>query len=330
MNKLINKAKGISFDDVDGESGDAAPPVAEERPRTAIGAISASLAMGRGVEAENRELRARLKGLEESTIVQLLDPQRVKPSRFANRHDLSFGGPEFAALKAEIASAGRNVQAIKVRPVKGRGGEQHYEIAFGHRRHRACLELGLPVAAVVEDLTDAALFAEMERENRERQDLSPWEQGVMYKRALDEGLFPSLRKMASALGAQVGNVSTAVQLASLPQEVIAAFASPLALQYRWAAPLKAAVEANPTGVSALASELSKLEPRLPAKDVLARLTATEALSQSSSSAQFTVEGKSAGSWDKDPKGNISVRIKAGTLSASKEKRLLEFLQKLFD
>lgn len=27
--------------------------------------------------------------------------------------------------------------------------------------------------------------------------LSPWEQGVMYKRAIDEGLFPSLRKLAS-------------------------------------------------------------------------------------------------------------------------------------
>jgi len=34
--------------------------------------------------------------------------------------------------------------------------------------------------------------------------------------------------------------------------------------------------------------------------------------------------------DKDPKGNVSVQIKAGSLPAAKEKRLLEFLEKLFD
>jgi ParB family chromosome partitioning protein len=92
---------------------------------------------------------------------------------------LSFSGPEFAALKAEIASAGRNVQPIKVRPPSG-GKEKgcEFEVACGNRRHRACLELGLPIAAVVESLTDAELFAEMNREDREREDLTPWEQGV--------------------------------------------------------------------------------------------------------------------------------------------------------
>lgn len=328
MNKLINKAKGINFDEDDDAPAETAP-VGDDRPRTAIGAISASLAMGRGVEAENRELKERLRGLEDAAVVQLLDPKHVRPSRFANRHALSFSGPEFADLKAEIASAGRNVQAIKVRPAKG-GDGQEYEIAFGHRRHRACLELGLPVAAVVENLTDAELFAEMERENRDRQNLSPWEQGVMYKRALDEKLYPSLRKMAAALGTQVSHASTAVQLASLPEEVVAAFASPLVLQYRWAVPLKEAVDANPDAVRALAKELSVLEPKLASKEVLARLIGGEASSQRSGPAQFLSKGKAVGFWDRDPKGNISVRIKAGGLPASKEKRLLEFLQKLFD
>lgn len=329
MNKLINKAKGINFYEDDVAPNEPAP-AADERPRTAIGAISASLAMGRGVEAENRLLKERLRGLEGAHVVHLLDPHRVKPSRFANRHDLSFAGPEFASLKAEVASAGRNVQAIKVRPTKGRDGQLDYEIAFGHRRHRACLELGLPVAAIVQDLTDAELFAEMERENRERQNLSPWEQGVMYKRALDEKLFPSLRKMADALGAQASHASTAVQLASLPAEVVAAFPSPLVLQYRWAVPLKEAVDANPDYVRAIASELSKLDPKLSAKEVLARLIGGQSPSERSGPAQFLSKGKAVAFWDKDPKGNISVRIKAGGLPGAKEKRLLEFLQKLFD
>ena len=42
------------------------------------------------------------------------------------------------------------------------------------------------------------------------------------------------------------------------------------------------------------------------------------------------KGKVVGFWDKDPKGNVSVQIKAGSLPAAKEKRLREFLEKLFD
>jgi ParB family chromosome partitioning protein len=327
MSKLTDKAKSIIFDDA--EETHAATPTPADRPRTALGMISASIAMGRGVEAENRELRSKLERFEDATIVELLDPKRVKPSRFANRHDLSFAGAEFERLRAEIQAAGRNVQPIKVRRA-GQGGDglDQYEIAFGHRRHRACLELGLPVAAIVEALTDAQLFTEMERENRERQDLSPWEQGVMYKRALDDGLFPSLRSLANAINAQVGNVSTAVQLASLPSEVLEAFPSPLSLQFRWGTVLNAAIRQDPEGVVARARELAAMQPKLAPKEVLARLTSASGSTAREAPVQITSRGKTVGLWDRDPKGNLSIQIKGGSLSAAQEKRLLEFLGKL--
>ena len=186
------------------------------------------------------------------------------------------------------------------------------------------------MAAIVEALTDAQLFTEMERENRERQDLSPWEQGVMYKRAIDDGLFPSLRRLATSIGAQVGNVSTAIQLASLPPEVIEAFPSPLSLQFRWGAALKAAIDKSPDDVLAQARELAAMTPKLAAKEVLARLTGAGASTTREAPVQITSKGKVVGLWDKDPKGNVSFQIKAGSLSAAKEKRLREFLEKLFD
>ena len=329
MSKLTDKAKSISFEDDDDTPAAALVPV--DRPRTAMGAISASIAMGRGVEAENRDLRAKLERFEDATIVEFLDPKRIKPSRFANRHELSFAGTEFEGLKTEIQAAGRNVQPIKVRRVgQGGDGRDEYEIAFGHRRHRACLELGLPVAAIIEVLTDAQLFTEMERENRERQDLSPWEQGVMYKRAIDDGLFPSLRKLAASIGAQVGNVSTAIQLASLPSPVVDSFPSPLSLQFRWGTALKAAIDKKPEEVVAQARDLAAMNPKLPAKEVLARLTGVGASTKREAAVRLTSKGKVVGSWDKDPKGNISVQIKSGSLPAAKEKRLREFLEKLFD
>ena len=280
MSRLTDKAKSISFEDVDDAPAAQVPvpvPVPVDRPRTAMGAISASIAMGRSIEAENRDLRAKLEQFEDAVVVEFIDPQQVKPSRFANRHELSFSGAAFEGLKAEISATGRNVQPIKVRRVRQPAdGRDEFEIAFGHRRHRACLELGIPVAAVIEELTDVQLFSEMERENRERQDLSPWEQGVTYKRAVDEGLFPSLRKLASAIGAQVGNVSTAVQLASLPVEVVDAFPSPLNLQFRWASSLRAALDKNPEQVLTQARELAAMNPKLASKDVLARLTGAAA------------------------------------------------------
>ena len=156
MSKLTDKAKKINFDD---DSAAVLPAaVIVERPRTAMGAISASLAMGKGIEAENRDLRAKLEKFEDATVVEFLDPKLIRPSRFANRHELSFVGAEFERLKAEIQAAGRNVQPIKVRPLEQAGGGVSYEIAFGHRRHRACYELSLPVASIVEHLSDAQLF----------------------------------------------------------------------------------------------------------------------------------------------------------------------------
>lgn len=184
-----------------------------------------------------------------------LDPKLVKPSKWANRHEKSFVGEEFALLKAEIESAGGNVQPIKVRPIPG-SSTQEYEIVFGHRRHRACLELGLLVLSTIESIDDKELFKEMDRENRLRADLRPYEQGVMYMRALDEGLFSSMRKLADDLGLQSSNVSTAINIARLPKAVVEAFSSPLDIQYRWAAPLNEAVKSDIDLVQSRANEIA--------------------------------------------------------------------------
>jgi ParB family chromosome partitioning protein len=173
-----------------------------------------------------------------------IDPKLIKPSKWANRHDDSFSSGAFEAFREEIRSQDGNVQPIKVRPLAGPHTNE-FEIVFGHRRHRACLELGIDVLAVVEPITDQALFQEMDRENRLREDLRPYEQGLMYKRALDDNLYPSLTKLADAIGAQKSNVSTAITIASLPDALLKAFPSPLDIQYRWGAPLADLFKTDP-------------------------------------------------------------------------------------
>lgn len=218
-------------------------------PAHAIQAMHADAETAR----ENQQLREALKTWEGATPARRLDPALVKPSRWANRHEDSFTSSEFASLKNDIENAGGNVQPIKVRP-SSQGGKE-FEIVFGHRRHRACLELGLPVLALVSELSEQDLFVEMDRENRQRADLRPYEQGEMYRRALDDGLYPSLRKLADALGLAHSNVSRALAIARLPEEILDAFPSRLEIQYRWCEPLGEALKRDSATVLARAFEL---------------------------------------------------------------------------
>lgn len=210
---------------------------------------------------ERDALVSEIARFEGALPVRSIDPTSIVHSSWGNRHASSFECSEYLALKEEIRSSGGNVQPIKVRPIAVASntpplpgstgpaqGEPCYEVVFGHRRHRACLELGFPVLALIEDLSDAELFAQMDRENRNREPLSPWEQGVMYLRALEAGLFSSMRQLAVTLGCDAGTVSRAISLAQLPEEVVQAFRSPTDLQFRWAKPLLDAIQRDKKAV----------------------------------------------------------------------------------
>jgi len=342
MSKLSDKAGRITFDDLDAPPVRAADPARvpepsdsasraapRDQPRTGVGAFSASLAMGRQIEQENDDLKRKLLEFEDAVLVEMLDPKLIKPSRFANRHERSFSSPDFESLKNEISSAGRNIQAIKVRRGPVDEGAQTYEIVFGHRRHRACLELGLPVAAVVDDLDDTQLFAEMDRENRARADLSPWEQGLMYARALDSNLFSSQRQLAESIGVSQTTVSQAIVLAKIPQEVIDAFPNPLDIQFRWGSDLKQRMDLHKDAVLSAAREITATGTQLPAKEVLYRLLGA-AKTTLPAPLQIVSKGKPAGTFGHARNGDLEIRIGKGHLSASAEKSLSDFIDKLLN
>ena len=198
-----------------------------------------------------------------------LDPKSIQPSRWANRHPSSYADGAFDLLKREIADSGGNVQPIKVR----RTDSDRYEIVFGHRRHQACLELGLPVlATVVSDMDDHTLWQEMERENRARKDLTPFEQGRHYRAALDSGLFPSIRRLAAAVGVDVSQAAKVIRIADLPVEVLSAFRSPCDIQVNWATKLHAALDREPDGVRKHALKLATQSPKSTSKQAFTALT----------------------------------------------------------
>jgi ParB family chromosome partitioning protein len=258
-----------------------------------------------------------------------LDPAKICRSRWANRHIDTFSNASFADLKQEIAAAGGNVQPIKVRRISENNFD--YEIVFGHRRHQACFELGLPVFAIIENLSDTDLFVEMDRENRARKDLAPWEQGMMYRRALDEKLFFSNRKLADAIGADLSAVGKALVLAKLPEEVIAAFPSPLDLQYRWAKPLSDALTADRKGVLAKAKKISETAKEKSAKSVFAELTQSKQEGMepfhSPKKQNIDLKGVTVGSLQMDKQGRVSMVFEPDVLPAQRFKELTKLIEK---
>jgi ParB family chromosome partitioning protein len=344
---LKDKSSKINFGALPGLGAPATSTSAELRPKTAPGALLAHVNDQRSaLLQENERLRleaeqvgalraevesqaAELRQWEGAEATRRLDPATVHPSRWANRDSRSFETNEFQELKAEIASAGGNVQPIKVRPVKPTAAEpQEFEIVFGHRRHRACLELGLPVLAVIESLGEQELFVEMDRENRARKNLSAWEQGMAYRRALDAGLFPSNRKMAEKLGIDLSQVGKALALAGLPEEAVAAFDSPLDLQYRFAKPLTEASAADPEGFKARAIAAAALGPGRDAKVVLeALLGQTEGSRTVPPPIIRTRDGRRLFELQADKKGRVSLAVEPKLIPADRLEDLADMIER---
>ncbi len=112
--------------------------------------------LGRAEEIEKR--------LAEGQAVVELEASSIEPSFVQDRMQGDIEG-----LLASIREQGQQVP-ILVRPHPEQSGR--YQVAFGHRRLRAVSDLGLPVKAVVRELTDEQLVVAQGQENNERQDLT--------------------------------------------------------------------------------------------------------------------------------------------------------------
>lgn len=112
--------------------------------------------LGRAEEIERR--------LAKGQAVVELDASSIEPSFVQDRMQGDIDG-----LLTSIREQGQQVP-ILVRPHPEQPGR--YQVAFGHRRLRAVSGLGLPVKAVVRDLTDEQLVVAQGQENNEREDLT--------------------------------------------------------------------------------------------------------------------------------------------------------------
>lgn len=210
-----------------------------------------------------------------------LDPKKIRATKFKNRDDRSLllHDPKFIKLSKSIASHGQETP-IRVRPVKD-ALPFEFEIISGHRRHAACLALdvstnnGFPVIAIVDAAADETrdLVLKMYRENADREDLSPYETGMMFKAWMDAKVFPTQEAIAAETGQTKQNVGKYITIASLPDYLIAAFRDPRVLSLRWCSQLAGACETRGPELKSLAAELAKRNPAPSPETVFAELIA---------------------------------------------------------
>lgn len=297
------------------------------KPPSDLRPVRQSIGTAPGQAAQNSLLRSELEQFKGAHPVRHLDPKSIVHSDFANRHEESYRDDDFLALKEDIETTGGNVQPIKVRPHPHQ--PKLFELVYGHRRHQACLQLGIPVQAMIAAVSDEQLFVEMDLENRSRKDLRPYELGLHFERALEKGIKPTMRELAKLTGHSVTTISQALAIVRLPKEVLDAFKSPLDVQYRWASELTKVCGERLPEVLEASRVIQSMDPRPSASEIFDRLVRPRAQPDSTATPFEVQIAGGAGqkcSIHVDPVKN-TMRVNLSKIDAARATELEELLKR---
>lgn len=147
---------------------------------------------------------------EERKVIELsLDD--ILPNRFQPR--IRFDEDAINELAESIKEHGV-IQPIVVRPIADK-----YEIIAGERRYKASVLAGKKtIPALITDLNDKESAEIALIENVQRQDLTPIEEAVSYKKILDMG-YLTQNQLADKLGKDQSTVANKLRLLNLDDEV---------------------------------------------------------------------------------------------------------------
>jgi len=178
-----------------------------------VGALGASLnaLSERGKLAEEIE-----KKLAAGQTVVELDTGLIDPSFVSDRMPVS---DEALSDLVEAIRESTQLSPILVRPHPDTPGR--YQTAFGHRRVRAVAMLGIPVRAIVRELTDEEMVVAQGQENHARKDLSYIEKALFAQRL--EGRQFRRATIMAALSIYKSDLSNMLSVAhKIPAELVEA------------------------------------------------------------------------------------------------------------
>jgi ParB family chromosome partitioning protein len=176
--------------------------------------------------------------------------------------------------------------------------------------------------AQVADLDDEAAFRLADIENRARKDVSDLERARNYAAALKAHYGNHQSRMAERLKLSQSWLSKMIKVATIPDAVVAAFASPADVQLKPAYPLAqalgdpkraAAIQRAAKDLAAMQTQLHKEgKPPFPAQDVIkALLTADQAPPESRQIVLNGAHDRPAVSLQRANRQGVTLRLHAG-------------------
>lgn len=201
-------------------------------------------APARSIMASRSEALNRLaSGKVVTDRTEFVDPARCRPWRLHNR-DLDHLSEESCRdlIDAFLSAKKQRIPAI-VRRLRD-DPDHDYEIIAGVRRWWTVQWLRehnhpeFDYLVTVQQLTDEEAFRVSDVENRSRKDITDWERAHEYEAALAEFYEGSLTQMAEHLNISKSWLSRMLNVARLPEELVAAFADRHDITVRIARDLK--------------------------------------------------------------------------------------------
>ena len=256
--------------------------------------------------------------------VDEIDPNPYQPRRL-------FPQQELEELAASISEVGL-LQPISVRQVHVR-----YQIIAGERRWRAYKLLGRPtIEALVIPVEESDMAVLALVENMDRMDLSDYEIGKALRQI--EGLFPTRKKLAEALGLNREDMYRYYTFEHLPESILARLdANPRLLSRAAAADIKRtmqSIEPPSLALELLNRAWDLLEAGLLEQTKVSnfllrelRISKEGSVSRPHETQTLARNGKSIGSISRDSK-HLVIKLKIDALSDENEARLRGFVEQL--
>jgi ParB family chromosome partitioning protein len=216
------------------------------------------------VDRENA-LAAVGEGSRVDKIHRFVDPAVVRPWQHHNRRYQDLTPENCRDLIEGLKAQGQQEFPAIVRRLP-KGDAHEYEFICGARRHFAVSwlrENGYPrmrYLIEVRDLTDEEAFRLSDIENRDRQDISDYERARDYLVAVEQYYGGQQKRMAERLEVSPPWLSQFLDLARMPDEILAAFASVHEIRVHHSRTLKPLLKPKTQGaLLAKAGELAKIQ-----------------------------------------------------------------------
>ena len=238
-----------------------------------------------------------------------ISPEACHPWRLADRPDAETGHQAELVKSFQTQGIGQ-IQPIVVREVKvPESPEIQYEVICGRVRWQAAKELGIPVQAIVRELSDQEAYTVMSAENRQRKNLSDYAKAKSYQKALGLGVFATAQELAEAEGISKSRLSQYLGFAELPEAVVRGFAAIAKIPYRLGYELNKACKA--LGEDAIIPLLPKIESGELGRDEIQQMQTRQVGASALADASGQEQGQD-GAGDAEDKANPPPPEQPGT------------------